>query len=121
MNNYLHKELLENNKWYEKDIAEKIGNIGSEISRALKWKSSTSENSKENYMLSFYRALDLIDITLRKENNLTSTQVKELCRFRELWVDYFVGDNIYKGDDKFFKSYTDSFAIYSYIQKQNSN
>jgi hypothetical protein len=112
--NIVHKELYESGRWFKMSFPEKVGNIGSEISRANKWK---LKDNKDQSKAAFYRSLELIDLTLMKENKLTSSELYELCRFRELWVDFFWYDNIYKSTAEFFQKYTDNFAMWHFNSK----
>ena len=73
-----------------------MGNIGGEVYRAINWK---EKGNTEYAEMAFVRSLELFDLT--KQSKLTYPQYKELCRMREIWVDYFKYDNEYnsKGED----------------------
>ena len=86
--------------WGAMPFLKRVANIGSEVHRAIKWK----EKSNNEYAdLAFNRALELFDFTL--QTKLTYSQLRELCRLREAWVDYYKYDNIYKTDAKFWENY----------------
>lgn len=87
-------------KWESFTFLTRLANIGSEVFRAINWK----EKLKQDYAdLAFNRSLELFDAT--KKTSVTPSQMKELCRLREIWADYFAGDNQYKSNDKFFNNY----------------
>lgn len=99
MRNFQHKELA-SGVWQKKPFLEQMANIGSEVYRALNWR----KKGEEKYAYdSFVRSLELFDLT--KESKLRYGQSKELCRLREIWVDYFMYDNVYNSDDEFFNRY----------------
>ena len=52
---------LESGKWAELSFMEQMANIGSEVSRTSKWK---EKGNAERSQSAFYRALELIDLTL---------------------------------------------------------
>ena len=56
---FIHKELA-SGKWFNLSLCEQLGNIGSEISRAIKWK----HKNHTLYEKAVFRALELVDITL---------------------------------------------------------
>ena len=91
---FLHKTLAEG-RWAEMPLSLQMLNIGSEISRANRWKSKGNQNQVERAV---FRALELIDLTIdaqRGKHNL-----KEFTRMRETICDYFLGDNIYRSTGK---------------------
>lgn len=64
-------------RWHKLSLAEQIGNIGSEISRARKDKTA------------FIRILNLIDLTLKKY------KLKEITRLREVICDIYLKTSFY--------------------------
>ncbi|MBI4948207.1 hypothetical protein HY844_01450 [Candidatus Berkelbacteria bacterium] len=90
--------------WQTKSIYFQLGNIGSEIGRALKWKN-------KNYKLAnsaAERALELLDWTLSDKQNIDG--LKEIARIREVFADSFYGDNQYNQTaqdwDRYFYCYS---------------
>lgn len=67
-----------------------MANIGSEIARSLKWRDK--QNLKYAAMAN-ERALELFDLTLADRRHQAG--IKEIARARELWLDFFVGNNQY--------------------------
>ena len=55
----MHRELA-SGRWNELSLVEKLGSIGSEVERALKWK---EKNNLDYCMRAFERALELLDST----------------------------------------------------------
>lgn len=101
-----HKNLdLE--AWQNQDIFAVMGNIGSEVSRAIKWK---SKNREKQCKEALYRSLELFDLSIDNKN-LTSAQLGELLRAREVWVDFIFGDNDYNSSSANIQRYFDQFAI----------
>jgi len=89
-------------RWHEFSLYEQMANIGAEVGRAIRWrKKKNNEQSKH----AFYRALELLDFSIDDGKNRGSLQ--EICRVREILVDYFDGKNIYNssddGWDKYFR------------------
>ena len=72
-----HDSLEFQNKWHSLPLAEQFGNIGSEISRAIKWK----EKDPEVYQRALDRAFDLIDLSMSDPR--WRGRLKEIVRFRE--------------------------------------
>lgn len=81
---------LQTGRWLKFSLVEQMANIGSEIERAIKWK------DKKNHLyanLANSRALELFDLSLSDMRH--GAGLKEIARARELWLDFFVGNNQY--------------------------
>ena len=102
--NYFHKNLA-NGQWQEMNFATQMANVGSEVERAIKWK---NKNTPERSQLAFFRALELMDFTIGDKNNIN--RLAELCRTREVLVDYFFSDNQYKSTGKLWQKYFMAFT-----------
>lgn len=96
----MHHKSLANGRWFELTLVEQMGNIGSEVSRAIKAQERHKEDRKEKAL---ERALELIDLTIQDPKN--STRLKEVCRTREVLCDYFYCDNIYKSTGESLNKY----------------
>jgi len=92
-----HKGLQ--NRWHKLSLCEQMANIGAEVGRAISWRKKNQEMSKN----AFYRALELTDFTI--DANIKKPSLKEICRMREMLVDYFMGDNIYHSTDEAWEKY----------------
>jgi hypothetical protein len=110
--NFYHKELAAGG-WQKLSFAEQMANIGSEIERAINWK---NRNKAEHSQESFFRALELVDFTVA-DNRDKSGRLKELCRLREVLVDYFFGENEYKSSDELWQKYFRAFTWQASLQR----
>jgi len=108
MKPHFFHENLSNGRWQELTFAEQMANIGSEVERAIRWK---NKNNPERSQLAFFRALELMDFTIGDKNNIS--RLGELCRTREVLVDYFFGDNQYKSTDTLWQKYFRAFTWYA--------
>jgi hypothetical protein len=95
---YIHKELAAG-RWRELTFFEQMANVGSEIGRTINWRDKNEEYSR----LAFERGLELLDLTIADPKNRTG--LKELCRVREVLVDYFMYANEYGSSDKLWQNY----------------
>lgn len=103
--NCQHKTLV-NGEWGRLSFYLQMGNIGSEVSRSLKW---YGKNEKR-FKVSFERALELFDLTIEYAER-GSGKLKEVCRAREEFCDYFLGNNSWGTDPVKMMRYYDQFAI----------
>ena len=87
-------------RWFELDLIEQLANIGCDIERTIKWR---DKGRHEDSLQAFYRALELIDLTIADPKN--RKRLKEIVIARELLVDYFVYDNVYQSTDKQWQDY----------------
>lgn len=74
--------------WSKLSLAEQLGNVGSEINRAIKWQNKDDRSFKN----AICRALELLDLTIA--DSRWKTRLKELVRAREL-----IGDSISGGKE----------------------
>ena len=89
-------------------MAQQLGNVGSEVSRALKWRSSNPQIAQR----AVARALELIDLTLDDPRHRSSVaRLREICRAREVLVDFFAGTNQYGSTEVTLRKYFDAFAV----------
>lgn len=93
-----HETLQE--RWHEFSIFEQMANIGAEIGRTMKWRDRNKQNMSKN---AFYRALELVDFTMKDPKNIG--RLSEIARMREALVDYFLYDNIYNSTDEQWEKY----------------
>jgi hypothetical protein len=78
-------------KWALLSLEEQMANIGSEVGRAINWR---NKNNPEYANMANIRALELFDLTLSTAHTLPA--LKEIARARELWLDFFIGENQYQ-------------------------
>jgi len=112
--NHIHKTLA-GGRWENLTLAEQMGNIGSEVSRAQIF---FAKNDKEKCFNAVARGLELIDLSISgAQKQKRSGALKELTRAREVICDYFVGDNEYHTDIKSLQLYFDQFAVSAALKK----
>ncbi len=83
-----HRELA-GGRWQAFTLAEQMGNIGSEISRAAAWQG----RDEKLFHGAITRALELLDITIQDPR--WRDRLKELTRTREIICDTSVGSTTY--------------------------
>jgi hypothetical protein len=105
-----HKTLSDGG-WEKLTLAEQLGNIGSEVSRALQWRGKDNTISQN----SFDRALELLDFTIR--DSRWRGRLKELVRVREFLCDAFYGGKEYGGTLESFDHYFLQFALAARLKK----
>ncbi|MBR3264149.1 hypothetical protein IKF94_02895 [Candidatus Saccharibacteria bacterium] len=103
-----HKELAEG-RWGEIPFNLQMGNIGSEVSRSLKWQEKHNERRMN---AAIDRALELFDLSI-KFNTGNHAKLKEVCRAREEFCDYFFGENYFQTDPRKMQRYFDQFVTMS--------
>jgi len=101
---FLHTRLA-SGRWGNLSLAEQLGNIGSEVSRASKWQGK----DEKLFLGAAWRALELFDITLQDER--WKGRRKELGRAREVFCDTVFGKGEYKSSLKELVRYFDQFAF----------
>jgi len=97
---------MDKEKWHQLSLCEQLGNIGSEISRAINWK---NKGNQEHMVKALERGLELFDLTISDPKH--KTRLRELLRAREVVCDYFYGDNEYASTDELMRKYFDWFAL----------
>ena len=107
MTDMKHRELTAE-RWLTFTLAEQLGNVGSEVSRTLKWRSRNPEIAER----AMARALELIDLTLDDPRHRSSVaRLREICRVREVLLDFLVGPNQYGSTEVTLQRYFDAFAV----------
>jgi hypothetical protein len=102
-----HRELA-NGRWVQLSLLEQMGNVGSEISRAIRWTSRNPALAQE----AFYRALELLDLTLADpRHRQVRGRLREIARAREVVADFFAGPNQYGSTGASLQKYFDAFAL----------
>lgn len=93
-------------KWNELSLAEQMGNVGSEVSRAIAAQEYGNEARQEHAL---DRMFELMDLTIA--DHCRDPGLKELTRAREVVADYFYGDNVYQSTAKNIDRYFFQFAL----------
>jgi hypothetical protein len=91
MLNIQHKDLADG-KWVELSLVEQMGNVGSEVGRAISWQ---RRGDNERMQKALDRAFELIDLTAGDVRWAFGFRLKEILRAREVLADYFFGNNFY--------------------------
>ncbi len=84
MTNLQHQTLAAG-RWYEFSLAEQLGNIGSEVSRAIR-----ARGDEKRFENAIFRALELFDLTISDKR--WRKRLKELTRARELFCSAVYGN-----------------------------
>lgn len=103
MRKAIHGHLAEEG-WQKLSLAEQLGNIGSEVSRALKWQAK----DEKLFWKAAERCLELFDLTL--EDSRWRGRLKEITRAREVFCDALYGGKLYQSSLKDLIVYFDYFA-----------
>ena len=86
-------------------MAEQLGNIGSEVSRAMRWQ----EKDEKLFADAIERALELFDLTL--QDSRWKHRMKEICRAREVLCDTVFGSRVYSTSLADLNRYFTQFAL----------
>lgn len=107
MRDIQHRDLAAG-RWYQLSLFEQLGNIGSEISRAVRWSGRNEQLARG----AFERALELFDLTLDDPRHRRSLpRLREIARAREVVVDFFDGGNDYHSTAESLQKYFDAYAL----------
>ena len=101
--------------WGEYSIEYQMGNIGSEISRSLKW---SAKGNKARAAKAIDRALELFDFTIQA-NLHSPARLREVLVAREEFCDYFFGGNSWHTDPVRMQKYYDGFVMIERYRRCN--
>lgn len=104
MDTIQHKSLAAG-RWFAMSLAEQLGNVGSEVGRAI---ASQKKGEKQREEHAKARAMELFDLTV--SDSRWSTRLKELVRGREVLADWFYGNNSYGSSPENLEKYFYYFA-----------
>jgi hypothetical protein len=93
-------------KWHEKTLAWQLGNIGSEIVRAINRGEKGDISGRQS---AIERALELIDFTLSDKDKVG--RIKEVARLREVLAGIYIDSDYYDVSLKDIQDYLLPFAI----------
>ena len=105
-----HKNLAKGG-WQELSLTEQLGNVGSEISRALRWQGKDDKL----FQGAIERAFELLYFTLGDPR--WQRRLKEIARARELLCDAIFGGKEYKSSLENLERYFFQFALASRLRK----
>ena len=106
-----HRDLAAG-RWFNFTLCEQLANVGSEVERAIAW---GKKNNTEYKQRAFYRALELIDLTIQDPKN--RKRLKEIIRVREMLADFFVFNNEYKSNETQWQKYFYNFTYAARLNK----
>ena len=92
-------------RWFELTLLEQLGNIGSEVSRAIRWRG----RDEKLFMGAIERTLELFDLTLSDPR--WRGRRKEIARAREVLCDIVFGPNSHSTTLEDLDRYFTHFAI----------
>ena len=90
--------------WFEMPVYQQICNVGSEVRRALKWKSKNNNERTEEFCA---KAIELLERTKRDPKN--NHRISELMYCQELLIDFLLGSNVFGSSDELLMKYYDQF------------
>lgn len=105
-----HKSLAAG-RWEQLPFMEQMANIGSEVNRALNWK---SKNNPEYCQRAAGRAMELTSLSLGSSRS--PSRRRELARVKEALADYFFGDNEFHSSAELWRNY---FQWFHYACRKN--
>jgi hypothetical protein len=101
----IHKDLADG-RWFKLSLREQLGNVGSDVDRAIGWRNKGNMEYSNNAV---ERALELMYLTIADPKN-KGQRLRELCRVRGALIDYFYGDNEMFSTDEWLQEYFFNFA-----------
>ena len=108
---YIHDESVRKT-WADHPITYQMGNIGSEVSRSLKW-SAKGKTARADAAID--RALELFDYTI-EANRDNFPRLREVLIAREEFCDYFFNNNSWHTDPAKMQKYYDGFTMIEQLQ-----
>ncbi len=109
---YIHSAEARD-KWLSESITYQMGNIGSEVTRALKW---TAKGNKKRADAAVDRALELFDFTI-EANRKNRPRLMEVLVAREEFCDYFFAGNSWGTKPEQMQKYYDGFVMMEQLRK----
>jgi hypothetical protein len=107
MTDFKHRELAAG-RWWTLTLADQLANVGSEISRAVRWRERNVEMARG----ALHRGLELLDLTLADPRHRRSpARLREIARAREVVADFFAGENQYASTAASLQRYFDAYAL----------
>ena len=112
----MNKFQVDRAEWARFSIFEQMGNIGSEVGRAIK---SYRSGNTERFQGAFDRALDLFDATTEVLIANHSYRVREVLLAREEFTRLFF-DGTFEADAEALERYFTNFAVAARLGAQDS-
>jgi hypothetical protein len=108
-----HHPTLAAGRWQGFPLVEQLAHVGSEVERALRWKSKGDEAHSRSAL---ERGLELLDLTIADPKHLG--RLREMTRLREVLLDYFVGENSYRSSESAWHNYFHAFTVAANIRRE---
>jgi len=106
MTDVQHRDLAAG-RWWKLSLAEQMGHVGSEVSRAARWTGRHPDIARG----ALDRALELLDLMLADPRHRQApARLREIARGREVLADFFAGPNEYGSSASSLQKYYDAFA-----------
>lgn len=103
-------------EWSMHPITYQMGNIGSEVSRSLKWSAKGNQPRTDKAV---DRALELFDFTI-EANKKNHARLTEILKAREEFCDYFFGGNSWNTNPIAMQKYYDGFTMMEQLQENKT-
>lgn len=100
----LQHSTMASGKWFEYTLCQQMGNIGSEVGRAAKWKNKDAKLFEG----AVFRAIELLDLTL--SDTRWKNRFREIARAKETLCDAFTGGKEYNSSLEELEKYFYHFA-----------
>ncbi|MCK4771599.1 MAG: hypothetical protein KAT18_01665 [Candidatus Latescibacteria bacterium] len=108
-----HHPSLASGRWRSFPLSEQLAHVGSEVERALRWR---SKGRPEYAQRALERGLELLDLTLNDPKH--RGRLRELARLREALLDYFLGENVFGSSEDSWRRY---FHCFAYAARSSSS
>ncbi len=108
MNRQIFHKNLSAGRWGTFTLAEQMGNIGSEVSRASRWQGKDDKL----FNSAVERALELFDFTI-DDPRWRGGRLQEIARAREVFCDAISGGKEYKSSLNDLDRYFTNFAVFA--------
>lgn len=100
-----HAELAAG-RWRGLSLLEQMANIGSEVERAIRGR---EQGKPERALRAAYRTLELFDLSL--DDPKLHGRLREIARAREVFADFFFGENTAHSTEEWWRKYFLEFAV----------
>jgi hypothetical protein len=108
---FQHQSLAQG-RWAKLSFAQQMAHVGSEVFRTIKWKEKGNDEYSQK---AGFRALELLSLTLRHAERYP--KLKEVARVKEVFADYFYGDNQYHSTAEQWRKYFYAFTYAARAQR----
>lgn len=93
--------------WSTYSIHLQLATVGAEVGRAISWRANPSYGNPDDC---FSRALSYLQLTI-SDAKVTDAKRRELCRVKEVLLDWYYGDNLYHSTNDGWERYFLPFSL----------